>query len=39
MLLRLLEDDLYLPTPRISYPCLTVSPVLGLSSAVNLVTS
>src|SRR5215218_3551082 len=34
MLLRLLEDDLFLPTPRISYPCLAVSPVLGASSTL-----
>jgi hypothetical protein len=38
MLLRLLEDDLYLPTPRI-LPLLGCVPVLGPSSAVNLVTS
>src|SRR5215216_7233546 len=34
VLLRLLADDLYLPTPRISYPCLAVSPVLGASSTL-----
>src|SRR5215216_7486763 len=35
MLLRLLADDHYLPTPRISYPCLAVSPVLGASSTLQ----